>query len=101
MTAETSFFAGNMSAIWSPIDRVTVVLDGEKFPEIPEDVGVDSVQLTAQHSRAASARGVFSEFRALSQHFIIWLLGACSGIPDTAPTARVNSRTPNVIRLII
>jgi ABC-type phosphate transport system substrate-binding protein len=49
--------------------------DGEKLNEPAVDVGAGSEQLTAQHKREASAAGVLSLLFALSQHFIILLLG--------------------------
>jgi hypothetical protein len=45
---------------------------------------IDSEQFNAQHNRVASVKGVFP-LRALSQHFIIFSLGECNGVPETTP----------------
>ena len=44
---------GNKAAIWSAIDCEIVAFDGEKLNDMPDGVGIDSEQLTAQHKRAA------------------------------------------------
>ncbi len=83
------------------IDFVTVLFDGAKLHELPNEVGADSEQFTAQQSRAASALGVLSLLLALSQHFIIWLLAECNGVPDTTPSARAKTNKSKVSRFTI
>ena len=57
------------------MERETGVFEGEKLKDTPDGVGVDSVQLSAQHKRDASARSDLSLLRALSQHFILFSFG--------------------------
>jgi hypothetical protein len=71
-----------------------------KLNDTPDGVGVDSVQLRAQHKRAASALSDLSLLRALSQHFIFFSFGACSGVPETTPAAIVKTINSNVSRFI-
>ena len=75
--------------------------DGEKLVEIPDDVGVDSEQLTAQQSWLADACVVLSLLFALSQHFIIPSFGECKGVPATTPVASAKNKNNNVNRFNI
>lgn len=91
-----NFAFGNKAAIWSAIDLETSDIDGEKLNDALDEVGIDSEQLTAQHKRAACAEGVLSLLLALSQHFIMCPLAACSGVPANTPEAKAKSRKSNV-----
>jgi hypothetical protein len=75
-----------------------VAFDGEKLNDALEGVGVDSEQLSPQHTRAILAICDLSLLFALSQHFIIPSFGECKGVPETMPPARAKSNSSNVIR---
>ena len=68
-----------------------VMVEGVKLNEPPNESGAAFEQFVAQQRRAASAEGDLSLLFALSQHFIILPLGACSGVPDTTPPTTVKS----------
>jgi len=92
---------GKRAAICSVMDFETLTPVGEIFVEIPDDVGVDSEQLTAQQSRLPKAAALASLLLALSQHFIISSFGECKGVPDTMPAESAKSRDSNVSRFTI
>lgn len=58
------------------MDLETDTFEGEKVVEIPDVVGADSEQFTAQQSALAKASAVLSLLFALSQHGIILSFGA-------------------------
>ena len=62
-----------------------------KLNEPPGAIGAEFEQFVAQQRRAASAEGDLSLLLALSQHFIIVSLRACSGVPDATLPARAKS----------
>lgn len=75
--------------------------EGEKLKDAPEGVGTEFAQFKAQHNCVANTSGVFSLLFALSQHFIIWLLSECRGIPASTPPARARIRKSDVSHLFI
>ena len=89
------------AVIWSAIDRVTVKFAGAGLNEVPDEVGVDCEQFTAQHKRAASAFGEVSLLLARLQHSIMPSIGACSGIPASTPEASARIMTSIVSRFAI
>ena len=68
---------------------------------MPEGVGVESEQFTAQHKRAILVSFDLSLLFALSQQFIIGSFGECKGVPDTTPTASAPSNKNNLNRFSI
>lgn len=89
---------GNRAAICSAIDLEIVAFEGETFNEVPDGSGIDSEQLTPQHKRARLASCDFSLLLAFSQHFIIWLFGEWSGVPDAILPASEKRMKNNVNR---
>ena len=94
---------GNNAEICSEIDLGIVMFDGAKLNDIPDEVGTDSEQLTAQQRRAASACGELSFPFALSQQSIILLsiFPVCKGIPASTPPARAKTRKKVVSQFFI
>lgn len=84
------------ASICAEIDCLIADPDATKLKDAPEDVGTVSEQFIAQHSRAESACGDCSLLLALSQHFIMWPLSACIGIPASTPLARPKSTNNNM-----
>jgi hypothetical protein len=89
------------SAICSATDVVITKFVGVELKEPTGDDGTELEQFKAQHKREASADGDLSLLFALSQHFIILPFGACSGVPETTPPAKVKSRKNNMRRFAI
>ena len=97
------FAMGNNAATCSDIDLGTMMFDGAELNDMPDDVGTDSEQLTAQQRRAASACGDLSFPFALSQQSIILLSISppCRGIPASTPPARAKTRKKDVSQFFI
>lgn len=93
--------AGNKEAICAAIDLEIVMFEGTELNVKAGDAGTDSEQFIQQHKRAILASRDLSLLFALSQHFIIRLFGAWSGVPDTTPPARAKSTKRIINRLII
>lgn len=83
------------------MDLETVKLSGEKLAVMPDDVGVDSEQFTAQQRRLAKTPLEVPLFLALSQQDIILSFGACKGVPEATPPITAKSKNNNVNRLTI
>lgn len=60
-------------AICLTIESLIMMVDGEKLNDVPEGVGAESLQFTAQHKRAIFASFVCSLLFAFLQQFIIRL----------------------------
>lgn len=83
------------------IESLTIMAEGEKLNDVPEEFGTEFVQFKAQHNWAADTSGVLSLLFALSQHFIISLLPACRGIPANTPFPKAKIRSNDENHLII